>query len=110
MDNIVKTGSLLEDPAPMPATVSAAPSFRDLNSPEMQGRVDDLRTINNLTNWFYLTREWLLLGSILALTIGFYECRESWGLAWLWNVPVTFLAAILVGACQHRLTNLAHEA
>jgi fatty acid desaturase len=76
----------------------------------MQRRVNDLRTINNLTNWFYLAREWLLLGSVLALTIAFYECREAWGLAWFWNIPVTFVAVILIGACQHRLTNLAHEA
>jgi fatty acid desaturase len=76
----------------------------------MQRRVNDLRTINNITNWFYLAREWFLLASILALTIAFYDWRESWGLAWLWNVPVTFVAVVLIGACQHRLTNLAHEA
>jgi fatty acid desaturase len=94
----------------MLATAAAAPSLQELNSPEMQRRVNDLRTINNLTNWFYLAREWFLLASILALTIAFYDWRESWGLAWLWNVPVTFMAVVLIGACQHRLTNLAHEA
>jgi fatty acid desaturase len=94
----------------MLATTSAAPSFQELNSPQMQRRVNDLRTINNITNWFYLAREWFLLGLVLALTIAFYDWRESWGLAWLWNVPVTFVAVVLIGACQHRLTNLAHEA
>src|SRR5580692_10746277 len=93
----------------MPATLPA-PVQAELNSPEVQRRVNALRTIDNVTNWFYLVREWLLLGSILALTISFYINYEAWGLAWAWNVPVTLLAIILIGACQHRLTNMTHEA
>lgn len=92
-------------PATLPAPISA-----ELNSREIQRRVNALRTIDNVTNWFYLVREWLLLGSILALTITFYINYEAWELAWAWNIPVTLLAIILIGAWQHRLTNLTHEA
>ena len=63
-----------------------------------------------MTNWFYLIREYLVVGSVVGLTITFYIERESWGLAWAWNVPLTLLAIVVIGACQHRLTNLAHEA
>jgi fatty acid desaturase len=93
----------------MPATLSS-PAHHEVNTPEMLRRVNALRTIDNFTNWFYLVREWLILGSILALTIAFFWNYAAWGLSWWWNVPVAFLAVILIGACQHRLTNLTHEA
>jgi len=93
----------------MPATLSPAPRVT-LNSPAIQRRINDLRATDNLTNWFYLVREWLVTGTVIGLTITFYQCREGWGLPWLLNVPLTLLAIIIIGACQHRLTNLAHEA
>jgi fatty acid desaturase len=86
------------------------PTVQDLNSPAVQRRINALRTIDNITNWFYLAREWLCVGLVLALTIGFWWQREAWDLSWWWNVPVTLLAIVLIGAMQHRLTNLAHEA
>src|SRR5438874_12226794 len=93
----------------MPATLSSQPA-RELNTPEMQRRVNALRTIDNVTNWFYLVRECLWPALTVGLTIAFYHCREEWGLAWVWNIPVTLVAIVIVGACQHRLSNLAHEA
>jgi fatty acid desaturase len=81
-----------------------------MNQDLLLRRVNALRKIDNLTNWFYLAREYAFLGLVIALTIAFYETRAGWGLAWIWNVPVTVLAVVLVGAGQHRLTTLAHEA
>jgi fatty acid desaturase len=81
-----------------------------LQSPEFLRRVNALRRLDNLTNWFYLAREYCFLGGIAALTIAFYHFRGDWELAWAWNVPVTLLAIALMGACQHRLTTLGHEA
>jgi len=82
----------------------------ELNTPQMQRRVNALRTIDNTTNWLYLVREWFWPALTIGLTIAFYHYREEWGLGWAWNIPVTFLAVLIVGACQHRLSNLAHEA
>jgi len=93
----------------MSATL-AEPLARELNTREMHQRVNDLRSIDNITNWFYLVREWLLVALVIGLTILFYEYRECWDLSWAWNVPVTLVAVILIGAGQHRLTNLGHEA
>src|ERR1700689_1650919 len=83
---------------------------QELNSPEMQRKVNALRTINNWTNWFYLVRECLWPALTVALTIAFYQYHEEWGLAWAWTIPVTLIAVVIIGACQHRLSNLAHEA
>jgi fatty acid desaturase len=95
------------------AVLSRGPSVTPVSDPPsvaLQRRVNALRHTDNLTNWFYLARECLLLGLVVGLAIVFYHSREAWGLAWLWNVPVTLLAVVLVGAGQHRLTTLAHEA
>jgi fatty acid desaturase len=93
----------------MIATVAAEP-MQEMNSPEFQRRVGALRTSDNWTNWYYLAREYLFFALIIGGTIAFYQNREDWGLSWLWNVPVTLLAIGVIGACQHRLSNLAHEA
>src|SRR5271169_5246751 len=93
----------------MSATLSAS-AARELNTPEMQRRVNALRTIDNVTNWYWLAREYLFLALIVGLTIFFYQSREEWEIGWAWNVPVTLLAIVLIGAGQHRIVNLGHEA
>jgi fatty acid desaturase len=89
-----------------PINTSQAP---ELNHPEVQRRVNALRATDNVTNWLFLAREYLFFGTVLALTIGFYQYRSIWGLAWAWNVPVSLLAIFLVGVGQHRLVQLGHE-
>jgi fatty acid desaturase len=93
----------------MSTALSANPA-RELNTPDMQRRVNALRDVNNLTNWFYLLREYLMVTLMVGLALAFYHWREDWGLAWAWNIPVTLLAITLIGAGQHRLTTLGHEA
>jgi fatty acid desaturase len=93
----------------MSTTLTERPA-RPLNDPDLIRRVNALRKLDNWTNWFYLIREYLFLGAVVGLTVAFYELRGAWGLSWLWNVPVTLLAVLLIGAGQHRLSTLAHEA
>ena len=51
---------------------------------------------------------------LLALVIGgaiwFYHVTRAGDLSLLWNVPVFCAAIVIVGALQHHLANLAHEA
>ncbi len=94
----------------MSAPVITAPPALALNHPPLQRRINQLRVTDNVTNWYYLAREWLVTGLAIGLTIAFYQYRERWDLPWALNVPVTLLAVVVIGACQHRLTNLAHEA
>jgi fatty acid desaturase len=81
-----------------------------LNSPEFLRRVNELRRTDNVTGWLYLVREYLLMAVVLGGTIGFYHWLEVAGHSWLWAVPVTLVVIFLVGACQHRLVTLTHEA
>ncbi len=81
-----------------------------LNDPGIIRRVNALRTTDNCTNWLYFVREYAFLAAVLGLTIAFYQMHDQFGLHWLWTVPVTLVAIVLIGAGQHRLTTLAHEA
>ena len=92
------------------ATATTSSNEVELNSPELLRQVNALRKMDNVTNWFYIAREYLFLGLVIGLTIAFYHYRAAWELSWLWNAPVTFVAIVLIGAGQHRLTNIGHEA
>jgi fatty acid desaturase len=78
-------------------------------SPDLLHQVNALRQTDNLTNWYYLAREYLFLGLVVGGTIAFYEWLQAQGLSWLWAVPVTLVAITFVGAGQHRIATLAHE-
>jgi len=93
----------------MASTSPAAPR-PELNDKRLLRRVNALRRTDNFTNWFYLAREYLFCGAVIGLTVTFYHLRASWDLGWVWNIPVTLLAVLLMGVCQHRLTILGHEA
>ncbi len=93
----------------MPAVLAPA-SDLTLNSRHFLRRVNALRRLDNTTNWFYLAREYLYLGVVTSSALAFFLLRADWGYAWLWNIPVSLLAIVLIGAGQHRLTTLGHEA
>jgi fatty acid desaturase len=85
----------------------ARPSFGDA---DLQRRIMELRRPDNVTNILYLAREYACLILAIGGAVTFAEARGAWGLSWWWNVPVFGLAIVLVGALQHRLAGLGHEA
>ena len=78
--------------------------------PELQRAIMRLRQVDNYTNLLYLLREYVSLATVAAGAILFAEHRPAWGWAWGWNVPVFAVAVVLMGAIQHRLAGLGHEA
>jgi fatty acid desaturase len=88
-------------------TRSRRPTFED---PSLQREIMQLRQVDNFTNLGYLAAEYLSLFLVIGGTVWFAQSRRSWGLAWSWNVPVFALAMVLIGAIQHRLAGLGHEA
>lgn len=93
-------------PLPAPADDEPEPALNDL---ALQRRVNSLRCTDNITNWFYLGREYLCGGLVVAAAIVFFQTRSAWGLPWLWNIPVELLALTMMGIVQHRLVTLGHE-
>ena len=64
----------------------------------LQRQIMEMRRVDNVTNLLYLAREYLCLAVVISAAVVFAEYRQSWGLAWGWNVPVFFVAVVLVGA------------
>jgi fatty acid desaturase len=90
----------------MPST-SHRLSFAD---PVLREPMNRLRVVDNVTNPAYLALEYLCLVAVIGGAVVFVEYRSSWGLAWPWNIPALAVAIVLVGAVQHRLAGLGHEA
>jgi fatty acid desaturase len=83
---------------------------RDLTDPELLRQVNLLRRTDNLTNWYYLAREYAFLAGVIGGTIALYYLLLDRGLSLLWSVPATLVCILCVGAGQHRLATLTHEA
>src|SRR5689334_17541623 len=83
------------------------PAFDD---PGLHREIMQLRQVDDYTNLFYLALEYGSLALVVATAVCFAELRGQWGLAWRWNIPVFATAIVLVGAIQHRLAGLGHEA
>ncbi|MFO0807217.1 MAG: fatty acid desaturase [Gemmataceae bacterium] len=94
----------------MATAVTASVVSRTLQDTEVKQKLQELRRPDNVRNLLYLVRTYLLLIATVAGTVYFYTHRADWGLNWAWNVPVTFLATVLVGMGQHQLSVLTHEA
>jgi fatty acid desaturase len=76
----------------------------------LQSQINRLRQPDNHTNLVFLVWEYLCIAAVIASTVYFAENCPRWGLPWTWNIPVFALAIILIGALQHRLAGLGHEA
>src|SRR4029077_991617 len=92
-----------------PLSMRAKQLGKTLNGRELNALIQPLRQIDNHTNLFYVLVDYLTLAAVIGATIVFCERRGPWGLSWAWNVPVVTLAALLIGAVQHRFAGLAHE-
>src|SRR5947209_7626483 len=81
-----------------------------LQKPELKARLQEFRRPDNVTNWFYLLRTYLFLAVVIGGSAIFFTHYAGWGIHWAWTIPVAVIAVILIGAGQHQLTALAHEA
>ena len=86
---------------------SVRPTF---NAPDLHARIMRLRAIDDATNWLYIAKEYSCIVAVIAAVVTFCESRAGWGLGWFWNVPVMAAGMVLIGALQHRLAGLGHEA
>lgn len=82
----------------------------ELNDPDLLRRVNSLRKTDNWTNWLYLFREYCFLALVIGLTVAW--CEFLWFADWslLWALPAMLICNLCVGAGQHRLATLTHEA
>jgi fatty acid desaturase len=91
------------------ATALAEPTTL-LQDRQLKARLQEFRQPDNATNWFYLLRTYLLLAVVIGGSVAFFTHYSAWGVDWAWTIPVAVVAILLIGAGQHQLTALAHEA
>src|ERR1700674_113465 len=89
----------------MASAALSSPKSKSLKDAELKERLQALRQTDNYTNIYYFARTYLYFTLVIGATIAFYYL----GLAWWWNVPVTIVAIVLIGAGQHQLSALTHE-
>src|SRR3954462_5799159 len=94
----------------MATALAPAPRRQALNNPALLRRVNELRRPDNVTNWFYLAREYLFLAAVSGLAVSFFQYQAAHGLSRGWSVLVGAVAVVLIGAGQQRLSTLAREA
>jgi fatty acid desaturase len=82
---------------------------KTLNDPELKAALQTLRQTDNWTNWYYILRTYLYLAVVIGGAVWFYSYQTSSGISFWWNVPITLVAIVLVGAGQHQLSGLSHE-
>jgi fatty acid desaturase len=83
---------------------------KSLKDPQLNKKIQQLRQTDNYTNFFHLAGVYLFIALVIGATLGFYHYQSLLGFSFWWNIPVTFLAIMLVGVGQHRLGGLAHDA
>jgi fatty acid desaturase len=91
------------------ATLDPQAKPTSLSDPLFKATLQRLRQADNWTNWYYLLRTYLFLALVIGGTVWFYAQQELQGWSFWWNVPVTILAVLCIGAGQHQLSGLAHE-
>src|SRR4051794_32980373 len=82
-------------------------TITSLTDSRIKEKLQELRQTDNVTNLYYILRTYLYLALVIGSTLWFYAAND-W--AWWLNVPVTIVAVVMIGAGQHQLTGLAHEA
>jgi fatty acid desaturase len=81
-----------------------------LKDPELKRALQELRRTDNVTNWLYIARAYLVGALAIALAVAFHEHTTAAGWHWLWSAPVFLLSILVVGATQHQLAGAGHEA
>jgi len=100
--------TVTEPPPSAPACqVPAKPMLKD---PELKRTLQELRRTNNVTNWWYIARAYLIGAFAIGGAVAFHQNITAAGWHWLWSVPVFLLAILVVGATQHQLAGAGHEA
>jgi fatty acid desaturase len=89
-------------------TLPPATSLR--SDRRLKRKLRELCQTDNVTNFVYIARAYLVLAAAIggAIWFDFYRAAAGWG--WWWNVPVFFVAIMAIGASHHQLAGAGHEA
>ena len=89
---------------------TSEPKLKSLKDAELKEKLQELRRTDNFTNIFYLIRVYIFFGVVIGGAVWFDLHRASAGWSWWWDAPIGLVAILLIGAGQHQMSGLAHEA
>jgi fatty acid desaturase len=76
---------------------------------QASGEVQALKARDNLTNWLYLARIYLVVAAAVAGAVWVDQAAMSGAIAWWWSFPATLAAIVVIGASQHQFGGAIHE-
>jgi fatty acid desaturase len=68
-----------------------------------------LKARDNITNWKYLARIYLVIALAIAGAVWVISSARAGEISWWWTVPSTIAAIIAIGASQHQFGGAIHE-
>ena len=71
--------------------------------------IKTLKARDNVTNWIYLARIYLVIGLAVAGAVWVDEAAMAGSIAWWWSIPATLAAIVVIGASQHQFGGAIHE-
>lgn len=87
----------------------SAESFTYTTSPRERHDIRSLKARDNWTNFAYIGLIYVIMAATLVATLWSYFAVSAAGLSWWWNIPLSIVAILVIGASQHQLGGIIHE-
>jgi fatty acid desaturase len=71
--------------------------------------IRELKKRDNYTNFAHIAFVYLVIFGAIATTIWSYGVIADAGLGWWWNIPMTLVTIVTIGASQHQFGGVIHE-
>lgn len=89
------------------ATIGTAPQT---STPRFaREELQSLRELDNITNIRFIIGVWLVIAAAVTGALMTYASYVDGEISFLWTIPVTIVAVIVIGASQHQLGGIIHE-
>jgi fatty acid desaturase len=73
------------------------------------GEVQALKARDNLTNWLYLARIYVVSAAAIGGAAWVDQAAMSGAVSWWWAIAATLTAIVVIGASQHQFGGVIHE-
>ncbi len=95
--------------AEVAARASDAEVARERPARQTSEEVQALKARDNLTNWVYLARIYVVIALAVAGAVWVDQSALSGAIAWWWSIPATLAAIVVIGGSQHQFGGAIHE-
>jgi fatty acid desaturase len=95
--------------ADVSARTSDVEEGRNRQARQTSQEVQALKARDNVTNWIYLARIYVVIALAIAGAVWIDQAAMSGAIAWWWSIPATLAAIVVIGASQHQFGGAIHE-